>query len=180
MHGIVHAELQRFVEVGLGREAWEQVCAAAGVIGGPYYAGRRYPDEDLQAIVEAASDLSERPVPDLLREFGDFLVDGLLDVYGGFLEPGWSAFDLLENVEQVIHRVVRLQNPLADPPRLKVDRRTQADVRIVYDSPRRLCALAEGLIRGVARHYGEPLSVSQERCMHTGAPVCELRVTRGR
>ena len=47
---------------------------------------------------------------------------------------------------------------------------------IVYRSPRRRCALAEGRMPGVAQHFNEELSITQSRCMHRGDYhyCCEL------
>jgi predicted hydrocarbon binding protein len=45
-------------------------------------------------------------------------------------------------------------------------------VRMSYSSPRRLCALAEGLIDGTAAHYGDRLAQRQLECMHRGDERC--------
>jgi predicted hydrocarbon binding protein len=52
------------------------------------------------------------------------------------------------------------------------------EVVVVYQSGRRLCPVAKGIIRGIGAHYDDPLAVSEESCMHEGADVCELVVTR--
>ena len=48
---------------------------------------------------------------------------------------------------------------------------------IHYDSARRLCLLAEGMILGAADHYGERARVEQVACMHDGADRCLLTAT---
>jgi predicted hydrocarbon binding protein len=46
-----------------------------------------------------------------------------------------------------------------------------------YTSARRMCALAEGLIRGTAAHFGETIEVVQTTCMHRGDASCTIEVT---
>src|SRR5207244_2056324 len=62
------------------------------------------------------------------------------------------------------------------PPLLRCARPTAEEVVITYTSPRRLCALARGIIRGVARHYGEPVTITETTCMHRGAEACTISI----
>jgi len=48
---------------------------------------------------------------------------------------------------------------------------------MVYTSPRRLCALAEGLIAGAAGHFSERVAVAQPECMRRGDARCVFRVS---
>ena len=48
---------------------------------------------------------------------------------------------------------------------------------MTYTSNRRLCALAKGIVRGVAAHYGERILVFDAACTFSGDPHCELVVT---
>jgi hypothetical protein len=61
---------------------------------------------------------------------------------------------------------------------LATDRPAPERVIVVYQSGRRLCPVAKGLVLGVGDHYDEPLSVTENRCMHERADVCELVVER--
>src|SRR3989449_11610799 len=70
----------------------------------------------------------------------------------------------------------RLRNAGARPPLLRCARPTAEEVVITYTSPRRLCALARGIIRGVARHYGEPVTITETTCMHRGAEACTISI----
>jgi predicted hydrocarbon binding protein len=49
-------------------------------------------------------------------------------------------------------------------------------VLITYDSPRKLCAVARGIVRGVASHFGERIAIEGRRCMHRGDPHCLIAV----
>jgi hypothetical protein len=115
-------------------------------------------------------------VNEVTAEFGETLAPILLGLYQAFVDPAWRTLDLLMNTETVIHRTVRLRDPLAEPPALRVERVAPDEVHIQYTSSRRLCAIAEGLCRGVAAHYGERITVHQPRCMDRGDPACHLVV----
>ena len=47
-----------------------------------------------------------------------------------------------------------------------------SEVTLAYASPRKLCAVARGIGRGIATHFGETLSIRESSCMHRGAPAC--------
>ncbi len=178
MHGIIFAELKKFADSALGAAAWPAIAAEAGVGQVSYLATETYPDEQLSALVGAAVRRSGIPAPQLLEQFGAFIVPDLVKVFGAFVKREWTALDLLENTESVIHKAVRLGDPKATPPQLRISRPTPSQVTIEYSSPRRLCAVAKGIMRGVAAHYREPLVISETTCMHVGARVCTLVATR--
>jgi predicted hydrocarbon binding protein len=178
MHGIVFAELQKFVGHTLGPQAWPELAADAGLGRPTFLATAAYPDDQLTALVMAAVRRTGIPAPQLLAQFGEFIVPDLVKVFGAFVKREWTALDLLEHTELVIHKAVRLQTQYADPPQLRITRVSPAQVRIEYSSPRRLCAVAKGIMRGVAKHYGETLAIDESTCMLTGAAACTLTATR--
>jgi predicted hydrocarbon binding protein len=177
MHGIVHAELRDFAIGRVGADGWDEALARAGVPGKVHLLSETYPDEELAALLEALVDATgEQPGP-LLEQFGAASVPGLLKTYGSFLKAGWRTLDVVEHTERVIHRTVRLQHPGADPPPLRAERTADDEVRILYDSPRRLCAFGTGVIQGIADHYGESVEIAQPSCMLRGDTLCEIAVT---
>ena len=95
-------------------------------------------------------------------------------MYGHLLKPGWKSIDVIEHTEGTVHTVVRVQNPGAKPPQLKSQRLSDSEVLLVYDSPRRMCALAIGIAKGLALHFGENITTRETICMHKGANRCEI------
>lgn len=180
MHGIIFAELKKFADTAVGPDAWPAIAAEARLPHTSFLATETYPDEQLTALVGAAVRLTGMPAPQLLERFGEFIVPDLVKVFGAFIKREWTALDLLENTELVIHRAVRLQDAKATPPQLRITRTNPAQVTIEYASPRRLCAVAKGIMRGIAIHYAEPLAIHETSCMHSGDPVCRLVATRSR
>ena len=178
MDGIIHAEFREFVERSLGAQAWRELCAEARLPRTVYFVSEHYPDEELLAGLVAAARITGRPMQELLTDFGRSVAAGLLSTYGAFVSPRWRTLDLVEHTEAVIHKAVRLNRPDAAPPRLRTERTSPDEVRVIYASERRLCSLAEGIIAGVADHFGEAVEISQASCMHRGDELCELVVTK--
>ena len=176
MHGLIFAELRKFAEAGFGKEAWHRLLVEAGLPPKIYLQGETYPDEELVALATAASRVAQRPVTALLEQFGEFIVPDLFDIYGAFIQKQWKTLDMIEHTEANIHRAVRLRNPSASPPELKCQRVSPAEVVIVYNSPRKMCAVARGIVAGVARRYQEQVTISESTCMHRGDPSCTISV----
>lgn len=172
MPGVLLGQLTGFLQNTLGREAWEQVVNEVAARRAPH----GEPDE-LSVLVAVAAERTGTPAAELLATFGESIVPDLLRVFGVFVKRDWTVLDLLENTETVIHRAVRLHDSSARPPHLRITRPTQTHVVIHYASPRRLCAMAKGILRGISTHYGAPLDVVETSCMHTGATTCTLVVS---
>jgi hypothetical protein len=48
------------------------------------------------------------------------------------------------------------------------------EVRLIYDSQRKLCSVLRGAIEGAAERYGEQVRIVERSCMKRGAPVCRI------
>ena len=177
MHGIIHLELQNFVVQHHGEAAWRALTDAAGLSSEIYTPLRSYPDEQLVALVGAAVALTGADATTLLEAFGAFLVPRYLALYGKLLKPEWRTLEVLEHAEDTIHRVVRLREPGALPPRLQAQRVSATAIKLTYDSPRKLCAVARGIARGISVHFKEQLAINDEQCMHRGHRECVMRFT---
>lgn len=147
------------VVVGLkGPDLWDDLIDAAGV-DGVYTALGSYPDEEMLAIVQAASDALETPVPDVLRLVGRLAFNGLHERYPHSLEDHTNATDFLQAVESHIHPEVQKLYPDAELPTFEFQTFDDGTLRMIYRSKRGLAALAEGLVHGMAEHFGEAATV---------------------
>lgn len=178
MHGIIHVELQRFVIARHGRAVWQDLLREAGLGTKAYLISQQYPDSDILALVTRAAAATGTTVPTMLEEFGEFIVPDLIDMYRPLLKTEWRTLDLLEHTEKTIHGVVRLRNQGAAPPRLRCRRVGPEEIHLSYDSERKMCAVARGIIRGLAKHFGETVSIVESACIHRGAPSCEMSIRR--
>jgi len=73
---------------------------------------------------------------------------------------------------------VRHRNPGARPPELRCQRVGPDEVVVVYSSARKMCAVAKGIARGMARHFQETVAVNESACMLVGAKECPISVRR--
>jgi hypothetical protein len=176
MLGVIFFVLQNHIEKRLGPSSWGRVVSLANLPATAYSPIAEYPDSEATALIAAASQLAGKPLGEFLEEFGVALAPELLAMYPGLVQPEWKTLDLVVNAEEVIHSVVRRKNPLAKPPVLRCARYSTDEVRLVYASPRKLCQIAKGIIRGVARHYREEVSITDESCMNDGDPFCAIQI----
>jgi hypothetical protein len=177
MHGIIFAELQKYVGARYGAGTWTSLLEQAGLGKWKMYVPiQEYPDREAVALVTAAATLTGKPAPSILEDFGEFIVPDLLAMYGSLVRPGWKTLDLVENTEQVIHSVVRIRNPGARPPELRAARPSEREVVVTYASARKMCGVAKGIIKGIAGHYNERVFVGETSCMLRGQPSCTISV----
>ena len=175
MHGIIHVELQKFVIARHGEQAWHDLVHRAGLEREIMTPLKAYPDEHLVQLVKGASELTGINVVALLEAFGEALVPSYMTLYGALIKPEWRTLDVIEHTEETIHRVVRLRQPGAQPPRLRARRSAPDEVILTYDSPRKLCAIARGIARGLARHFSERIGIDESSCMLLGDPSCVIK-----
>ena len=176
MHGIIHSELKKYVTTKLGAEAWNKLVAEAGLGGKVYLPNQAYPDADALALVTTASKITGLPAGAILEDFGEFIAPDLMTMYASHVNPSWKTLEMLENTEQTIHRVVRARDKTAKPPELSVKRTGPNAVMIHYGSARKMCGVAKGIAKGLAKHYKQEITVSDKKCMLKGDPACEIEV----
>jgi hypothetical protein len=176
MHGIIFSELKKFADTRFGARGWDRILQRAGLERRIYVPTQEYPDEEATRIVTAAAAAARLSVPEVMEDFGAFIVPDLLRLYGELVDPSWQTLDVIEHTEAVIHRVVRLRDAGARPPALVVQRAASDHLIITYGSARRMCGIARGIVRGVAAHYGEVVDIVEPMCMLDGAPRCSIEV----
>jgi hypothetical protein len=176
MHGIIFTSLKKYATTRLGADAWPTLLREAGLSGRIYLPIQAYEDKEILTLVSTASRITGKPTQALLEDFGEFLVPDLVSIYRSMIRPEWRTLDLLDNVENTIHKAVRLRDKTATPPTLVVSRPGPNEVVVVYSSPRRMCGVAKGIVRGLASHYKERVTVSETSCMLRNDSCCRLQV----
>ncbi|PYX00589.1 MAG: hypothetical protein DMG89_03935 [Acidobacteria bacterium] len=174
MHGIIFSELRNYVEATHGKGTWDVLLTEAGLANRVYMPVREYPDAEIIALVLTGSTMAGRSVAELLEDFGMFLVPMLMKTFGHLLQPQWRTIDVIEHTEPTVHAVVRVKNPGSKPPELRTVRRNKDEVTLFYSSPRKMCSLAIGIVKGLGKHFRETIVTTESRCMHRGAANCEI------
>jgi hypothetical protein len=168
--------MKHFIEQGAHQGRWNELLHNANLDNRIYASIRHYPDEEFFAIVESASKTLKKPAAEIIEEFGTFIAPDLLGMYAVLIKPDWRTLDVIERTEAVIHSVVRVNQAGSSPPQLKSRRVSPTEVELIYDSPRKLCKFAKGIIRGIAAHFGEQIQILEFHCMLLGAPACVLQI----
>jgi predicted hydrocarbon binding protein len=175
MHGLIFAELKKYVGSKFDAKTWEVLLEKSGLKGNMYVAASVYPDRDILSLVNTACELTGLGVSAILEDFGGFIAPDLISQYSFLVKPEWTFLDFLCNTEETIHKVMRFHQGVT-PPRLVVTRVGEDKVIIVYDSARKMCALLRGIVKGAARHYREEVNIMESSCMLQGDSACMVTV----
>ena len=176
MKGIIFNLVEEVVTNDHGHDAWDDILAAADVHGA-YTAVGSYSDDELLAIVGAASRATGLSEDDVLRHVGRQSVPPLAQRYPEFFSLHRDVRTFLPSLNSVIHPEVRKLYPGAQPPHFGISNDEQGGILMEYHSHRGMCRLAEGLTLGAADHYGQSASIEHVQCKRDGAAHCVLRVT---
>ena len=177
MQGLMFVELSRFVEEQHGPKVWKEILVAAGLDDRAYALDAPAPDDEFAALVTGLALRTGGQVQTVLEAFGEHLAPRLLGgEHGALVDPEWDLLDFLEHTEASIHTVVRAKDPESRPPKLRVVRPVPDQILVLYESERRMCSVAKGIIRGAARHYGQKIQITEPRCMLAGATRREITV----
>ena len=179
MHGLIFFYIQKFADLlATGTSAHAGLRSTVVESTAHYLPSGVYADGEAVTLLQSMADAVEEPLPRLLERFGEFLAPHLVKVAGQLVDPAWRTLDLIEHTEDLIHSMVRESRPGAEPPTLDAIRVAADELHMVYGSRRRLCQLATGLIRGMAKHYGETVEITQSSCMLHGDPFCAFIIKR--
>lgn len=177
MYGVIFDLLRDFViERHGGRTTWNALLQEAGFGYRIYFPVGHYPDEDMLTLAITASRMFKQPLPRVLEDFGHFVGPSLLSRYSMMIRPQWRTFEVLENAGTHIYDAQR-QHAQRNPPQLRTVRHTPERMTLAYHSERKLCAMAKGIVRGLADHFGENIDIREIRCVFSGADHCEFDVS---
>ena len=178
MHGLIFLELKKFVDARLGVAAWMEVLCRAGLPGRDYLPVQEHPDAEALALVAEIGARMGLDGDALLQQLGEFMAPDLLRMYGSLLKREWRTLDVVEHTEATVHRVMRARNPSVGTIAMRAERNGPDELLLTYASPRRMCGLAKGIVRGLAGHFHERVRLAEAACMHEGAPACRIRIER--
>jgi hypothetical protein len=163
MKGIVFTEFLEMVEERYSAEVMDRILLGAKLpSGGAYTAVGTYDHGEMWSLVIQLSKVLEVPVPELFRSYGEHLFVRFAAAHPHCLAGAKSSFDLLQGLDNVIHREVRKPYPDAELPRFEVAERSALQMILIYESARHFADLAEGLIRACGHHFGQHIALTRE------------------
>ena len=175
MKGILFNVVQQVVETQFGADAWDDAIDRSDV-DGSYTSLGNYPDSDLDRLVGSLGEPIEMSRNEVLAFLGRHGFGHLAARHADLLVdfPGWR--DVVGHLDDLIHPEVEKIYADATPPSFTVFDQDDGSLRMVYESGRQLCSLAEGLLLGLGDWFDCPLSVSHLECVRNGDPTCTLVV----
>lgn len=178
MKGIIFTEFLEMVEEKFDYQMVDNIITDAhDPLDGAYTSVNTYDHTQLVNLVIALHKRSGIPLPDLLRTYGEYLFGGLAKNYPNLLKDIKDPFDMLLNIEILIHTEVRKLYPEANPPKFTGTRIDDKTIELVYNSHRSMGDVAEGLIIGCGKHFGVNYKVEQTASDNNGQTV-NFRIER--
>jgi hypothetical protein len=176
--GIIFNLFEDFVIANVGDEAYEEILASADLrTAEPFVGPGSYPDEDLMALMGQVVRRMNIPADETLRAFGRFCLPPLARRFPGFMTPHTHPKAFLLTVDSFHSTEVNKLFDGARCPRFRYESPALDRLIMRYQSERRMCALAEGLLDGVATYYGVPIRHVQTACMLRGDSECAFDLT---
>ena len=173
MKGIVFTTFNEMVEKEIGIDMWEAILESVNPESqGIYTSIEDFPDAELFAMVSELAERTDTPIADLLRAFGLYLFHVLNMKHDIFANQQTEFLEFLKSIEDVIHKEVKKLYPNPNLPTLDWEQEDDRSLDLYYRSPRKLCNLAEGLIKGAAQRYEVDYSLTHSPCMHEGSDHC--------
>lgn len=163
MKGVLFSQFLHFAEDEFGPEVAGRLRGARS-----YSPGGDYDHRVLLRLVRRLGKATGCPPGDLLRRFGTALFRYFARMYPTFFLGVDSALAFLSRIETYVHGELIKLYPGAQFPRFEVTRPSPDRLEMVYRSQREMADLAEGLIRGCVRHFGETIELHREDLPATG------------
>ena len=163
MKGIVFSEFLEMVDEKFSMEMSERLIDDVNPpSGGAYTSLGTYDHQEIVALVSRLSEITSIPVPALLKTFGSYLLGQFAINFPEFFDGNTSTFDFLPRIESYVHLEVKKLYDDAELPSFICERTSPNILKMTYHSIRYLPDLAEGLIQGVADHFGDRIEIKRE------------------
>jgi hypothetical protein len=175
LKGIMFDLLEATVSATYGAHVWDDLLEATGLTGA-YTSLGNYPDRELVALIGALAAHTRSSEKEALRWFGRSAMPSLASAYPEFFANQDDIRTFVVALNDIIHPEVRKLYPGADVPTFGFHASADGSITLRYGSPRRMCALAEGLIEGAAAQFGQVVTIDQPDCMLRGDELCTIEV----
>lgn len=178
MYGLVNRAVEDLVKEVKGDDGWRRVCAHARLGQDGFIAVRSYPDEVTHRLVDSVSHEMAVPAEQVLEAFGEYWILYTAEQgYGDLLRSAGS--DLREVLGHLNHMHGRIETafPEMSLPYFFVEDIDEGVFDLVYESSREgLAPMVVGLVRGLARRFGQQVEIEHTDRRAPGRPRDRFRV----
>lgn len=180
MYGMINRAVKDLVVERFGAEAWERIRRKAGVNETDFLSMEQYEDATTYSLVAASSEELGVSAEEILQAFGEYWIEytGAAG-YGEIMRAaGNSLPEFLRNLDQ-LHTRIRFGMPELRPPSFRVSEAPDGALLLRYTSHREgLAPLVLGLVKGLAKRFGETAEVSLISPRSETQPYDEFRIVR--
>lgn len=165
MYGLIHSALRKMVIDDQGEASWQALSHRAGIGQETMLTMRAYDDSISYALFGAAAEHLECPMHTALEDFGQYWIcDFAPEYYGALLgQMGNDPFDFIRHLND-LHDRIATAFPEFRPPLFDVETLDDHSIHVHYRSTRRgLTPFVSGLLAGLERRFGQPLSIELEQ-----------------
>ena len=163
MYGLVNRAVEGLVTEKFGVDAWQRICARAGLDDPQFVAMEAYDDAVTYGLVgAAAAELGLEPAA-VLEAFGDYWTTYTIEEgYGDLLTMMGSSLDeFLDNLDSM-HALIAGTMPKLMPPSFEREAKDDGSSILHYRSEREgLAPMVLGLLKGLARRFSVTITVEQ-------------------
>lgn len=178
MQGFVFSEFQEYVQRTYGFETWDHVAKKVNIEGKNYSLFQTYPTQELEQVITTLSLAIDKPYYEIMEEFGAFTAPKLWRICKRMIPSKWDLIDLLENLLGFTNKLLaHAISGTEAPPTMRCTKNSENQVTIFYYSPRKMCALGKGIVKGLGKQYECEVSVREPKCLLKGDPECEIIFT---
>lgn len=182
MKGIVFIALRNYIETNFGYDMWESILQKISTSPDEVYVSiENYSDQSLFEMVEIIKDTLQLSKQKVLNLFGEDMFVSLSNKHPKYTVQCATFLDFILSIEGTIHKEVKKLYDEPQLPTFKYEKHGDNKLLVEYHSKRKLCFLAEGLIKGAADYYNEAYRLQHIKCMHKGDDNCvfDIEVING-
>ena len=162
MKGIVFSEFIELVEEKFGLDIADTIIEESDLPSqGAYTQVGTYDHTELIQLVSKLSEHTEIPADDLVKTFGEHMLQRFVALYPQFFENVDNCFDFLDTIENKVHVEVQKLYPEAELPSFD-SMKSENGMQLIYRSNRPFSALAYGLIQGSATYFNEDIDIEMD------------------
>lgn len=172
MKGIVFNVFENFVDETFQDDSWDK-CLKENQMEDDFFVPTTiYEDQKLLSIFGSLVKMKSLVAEEALKLFGEYLFNALAQKYSDVILGLQTPQDFLRGLDGIIHVEVRKMLSGSTPPQFITRLDEGNKMQLEYRSERKLCALAEGLMSGLNKKFGNTFTFKQIECEHRGDERC--------
>jgi hypothetical protein len=176
MKGIIINIFEEFICNSFGEDAWDRVLHESKAETDVFVGPKTYSDEKFMQLLMTSVSLFRLPWDVAVRSYGKFIFPHLIKLAPYLVEKYQTPEEVLLNLDGIIHAEVKKFLSEAQPPKFIVKNLDGDRLSVEYISERNLCLLVEGLLEGLAEHYGSGVDYTHSTCVNKGDESCIFEV----